>query len=301
MMKKTITLSALAMGLSLFASCGDQSSSEQKESTSPVVTGTKASADSALTDRVLGEIANTIMNEINRDRMVTALLQGTEAYLVDLQKDSSVPQAKILQVKSKIADMKSNLRVFDLALPIQQEVLAGYKELSKAHPDDLGTKRALSRASSALASTFYNLGKMDQAAPLYMEALALDEALAATEPENTILQNNLVTSLLDVGDIYMAQVDPVAAKKVYERALEIIVPLSEKADKERSVHQNLMTCRTNLGELSSKSGDKDAAREYWTKAALTAKKIAEVYANDPQAKQDLQTLLDLLKTVPEAQ
>ena len=149
------------------------------------------------------------------------------------------------------------------------------RQRTLAHPDELGTQRALLIWLNRLGDHLALRGHTNEALTAYREALAITEHLAHAEPERADYQREISVSYDKLGELMAALGQGEAARDFFQKALAIRERLA-RAEPERADYQrDLCICYERLGDLLRKDGNIGAAGEYFRQSLAIRERLAD--------------------------
>ena len=161
------------------------------------------------------------------------------------------------------------------------------RQRTLAHPDELGTQRALLIWLNRLGDHLALRGHTNEALTAYREALAITEHLAHAEPERADYQREISVSYDKLGELMAALGQGEAARDFFQKALAIAERLA-RAEPERTDHQRDLSVSYNkLGDLMAALGQGEAARDFFEKDLAISERLARAEPERADYQRDL--------------
>ena len=155
------------------------------------------------------------------------------------------------------------------------------RQRTLAHPDELGTQRALLIWLNRLGDHLALRGHTNEALTAYREALAITEHLAHAEPERADYQREISVSYDKLGELMAALGQGEAARDFFQKALA-------RAEPERTDHQRDLSVSYNkLGDLMAALGQGEAARDFFEKDLAISERLARAEPERADYQRDL--------------
>jgi tetratricopeptide (TPR) repeat protein len=248
--------------------------------------------------RRLGDVTGG-MQESNLGRRQEALAHyrvahGLRQRLADADPGNVEAQLDLATIRHKIGVILYELDRFDDALTefLEAETIAESLSASGGNDDALSF---LATAHQSVGDVYRKKGDAKSANDRYAQVLDIKRSRARSRPDDRKAQRDLAVLLTRLGYEATSQGNPDEGLAYYEEGRAIRKKLFE-ADRENATYRRdyLVMLPMFIGEAHRKAGDTDTALAVWREALGHAQQRCEVDPENARAKNDLQTLTDLI-------